>query len=246
MNEIEFFAIAKIISLIIAGLIAVLSFSKDVRAQANILASTPNGTRFCNTADAQSSVDMSSCTDGMAIPVGTTGQRSGTPISGTVRYNSTNSNIEAYSGGSWWALVPQIQSNWTESVTTALDYIQNKPSFALPVSYENTTQHLSPILINKTATVAGGAGNAAFNLTSDGTSTGTALCPNGVMLNSPNIAVNDATAPYQFSWAWSNSNKTMTVLAQKASGLAVLTFTLLGLPAPVPNGTNVNATVICY
>lgn len=117
---------------------------------------------------------------------------------------------------------------------------------ATPFAYENTTQRLNPIIINKTATVAGGVGNAVSNLTNDGTSTGTALCPNGVMLSSPNLSVNDATAPYQFSWAWSNSNKTFTVLAQKASGLAVLTFTLLGLPAPVPNGAVINETIVCY
>lgn len=124
--------------------------------------------------------------------------------------------------------------------------VLGKPTIPVIQAYEGTTQRLNPLLVNKTATVAGGAGNALFYITNDGTSTGTALCPNGTMLNSPNISVNDATAPYQFSWAWSNSNKTLTVLSQKASGLAVLTFTLLGIPAPVPNGTVVNATIICY
>lgn len=137
-----------------------------------------------------------------------------------------------------------VNADWNAASGSAL--ILNKPTISVNQAYENTTQRLNPILINKTVAVAGGAGNAIFNLTNDGTSTGTALCPNGVMLNSPNLSVNDATAPYQFSWAWSNSNKTMTVLAQKASGLAVLTFTLLGIPAPVPNGTNVNETTICY
>lgn len=120
------------------------------------------------------------------------------------------------------------------------------PIIPVVQAFEGTTQRLNPIVVSKTAAVAGGAGNAVFNITSDGISTGAALCPNGVMLNSPNISVNDATAPYQFSWAWSNSNKTMTVLSQKASGLAVLTFTLLGVPSPVPNGTSVNATIVCY
>lgn len=124
--------------------------------------------------------------------------------------------------------------------------IINKPNIPTVQDYEGTTQRLNPILINKAATVAGSAGNAVYNFTNDGTSGGTALCQNGVMLNSPNLSVNDASSPYQFSWAWSNSNKTLTVLAQKASGLAVLTFTLLGIPSPVPNGTIVNATIICY
>lgn len=138
----------------------------------------------------------------------------------------------------------QVNSDWTS--ISGVAQVLNKPTISINQAYENTTQRLNPILINKTVAVAGGAGNAVFNLTNDGTSTGTSLCPNGIMLNSPNLSVNDATAPYQFSWAWSNSNKTMTVLTQKASGLAVLTFTLLGLPAPVANGTSVNATAICY
>lgn len=134
------------------------------------------------------------------------------------------------------------------TVATSGSYadLSNKPVIPVVQAYEGVTQRLNPILINKTATVSDSAGHAVYNLTVDGLSTGAALCPNGVMLNSPNLSVNDATAPYQFSWAWTNSNKTLTVLAEKASGLAVLTFTLLGLPAPVPNGTIVNETVICY
>lgn len=159
---------------------------------------------------------------------------------------TTNSALSAY------ATILTVNGKFTIPIGTSGQYLNglgtpvNFPAIAANQAYENTTQRLNPILINKSVAVAGGAGNAVFNLTNDGTSTGTSLCPNGVMLNSPNLSVNDATAPYQFSWAWSNSNKTMTVLAQKASGLAVLTFTLLGIPAPVANGTSVNATTICY
>lgn len=152
----------------------------------------------------------------------------------------------AYGNVTGTPAIPSAQVNSDWNAVSGVAQILNKPTIPVVQSYENTTQRLNPIFINKSASVAGGAGNAVFNITNDGTSTGTALCPNGTMLNSPNLSVNDATAPYQFSWIWSNSNKTMTVLAQKASGLAVLTFTLLGIPAPVPNGTSVNSTIICY
>lgn len=285
MNYLEFVILAKIALVLILAFSFIGTWTKNALAQASILESTPTGTSFCTMANAQSSVDMSACADAMMIPMGTTGQRPLSPVSGMIRYNMGSSNIEAYSGSAWWAMVPlptnvsaftndvpylatsvaastyATQSSLTSGLSTKQatitlgtsgQYVNgtlslvNFPTIPAVQSYEGTTQRLNPILINKTATVAGSAGNAVFNLTNDGTSTGTALCPNGVMLNSPNLSVNDATAPYQFSWAWTNSNKTMTVLAQKASGLAVLTFTLLGIPAPVPNGTNVNATAICY
>lgn len=167
---------------------------------------------------------MASCTSGIPIPEGNTAARSFLLGVATIRYNTDTALLEYSTTGSSWA-----------SLQTSINQ-----------AFEGTTQRLNPILINKTAAVADGAGNAVFNITNDGTSTGTSLCPNGVMLNSPNLSVNDAAAPYQFGWTWSNSNKTLTVLVQKASGLAVLTFTLLGIPAPVPNGTNVNTTIICY
>ena len=40
-------------------------------------------------------------TSSLRVPVGTTGQRDGSPGNGDFRYNSTNSKFEGYQGGSW-------------------------------------------------------------------------------------------------------------------------------------------------
>ena len=56
------------------------------------------------TTSPQTSLDLSAKTDALRLPSGTTGQRPGTPASGDIRYNSTNSTLEAYVNGSWVAL----------------------------------------------------------------------------------------------------------------------------------------------
>lgn len=90
-------------------------------------------------------------------------------------------------------------------------------------AYEGTTLRAAyPVF--KSATVSGGT--AVFQLTADGLSTGTALFPNGMIADSVNATVNDATASYQMSWAFTNSNKTLTVTANKLSTANILTGVL--------------------
>ena len=55
---------------------------------------TPNGTGI---------VDINK-TDGLKIPVGTTAQRAGSPVTGQLRYNSTTSQFEGYAASSWGSL----------------------------------------------------------------------------------------------------------------------------------------------
>lgn len=88
-------------------------------------------------------------------------------------------------------------------------------------AYEGTTARSGAFPIFKSATVSGGT--AIFYLTNDGTSTGTALFPNGVITDSVNATVSDATASYQMSWAFSNSNKTLTVTTNKLTTANILT-----------------------
>ncbi|TSD04185.1 MAG: Baseplate wedge initiator, partial [Parcubacteria group bacterium Greene0714_21] len=45
-----------------------------------------------------------SSTDGLIIPVGTTGQRPGTATTGTIRYNATTSQFEGFGTASWGSL----------------------------------------------------------------------------------------------------------------------------------------------
>lgn len=91
-------------------------------------------------------------------------------------------------------------------------------------AYEGTTLRTNSIEYFGHATVASGV--AVFNLTSDGTSTGTALFPNGIIQDSVALTVSDATASYQMSYAFTNSNKTITVTTNKLSTANILTGVL--------------------
>lgn len=51
------------------------------------------------------SLDIGSKTDGMIPPQGTTAQRPGTPVTGTMRYNTTLGRPEYYNGTAWIAIV---------------------------------------------------------------------------------------------------------------------------------------------
>lgn len=114
---------------------------------------------------------------------------------------------------------------------------------AKPDVYFGTTKQTSPKLYTNSFTITT-AGTAVFNLTSDGTSTGTALMtlPN---LTSLNVWVNDATSQYQASAALSNSNKTLTVTINKAGfvTVALLGLTILATPSPAAIGTVVNVQI---
>lgn len=119
----------------------------------------------------------------------------------------------------------------------------DKTLHAVPVSqaYEGVTQRLNDFPIFKSATV--GSGVAVFYLTDDGTSSGTALFPNGVIQDSVKVTVNDAVASYQMSWAFTNSNKTLTVTTNKFTTANILSG-ILGQTAA--NGAVVKLSVWGY
>lgn len=105
-------------------------------------------------------------------------------------------------------------------------------------SYDNITQKIGAFPIYKSGSIA--SGTLAIHFTADGTSTGTALFPNGPITNSVNVIFNDAASSYQCSWAWSNSNKTLTITANKLSTANILTG-ILGQAAA--NGSVATASV---
>jgi len=53
------------------------------------------------TPNAGTVLDMSSSTESLLLPKGTTGQRPGTGVAGMFRYNSTDNTFEFYNGSSW-------------------------------------------------------------------------------------------------------------------------------------------------
>jgi hypothetical protein len=88
--------------------------------------------------------------------------------------------------------------------------------------------------------VAGGAGVATFYLTSDKTSSGTALYSN---IDSVLPIVNDAANNYTYGWAVSMDKKTLTVTTKLTSGVTVLGISVLAAPTNAANGTIVCAMV---
>lgn len=135
------------------------------------------------------------------------------------------------------ATVPPAQVNSDWSATSGVANILNKPS--IMTVFNGTTAISNPKLFTASATVSGGV--ATFYLTANGTSSGTALFPNGPITPSLNYFVNDATASYQMSAVWSNSNKTLTVTTNKLGTANILTG-ILGQVAA--NGAVVNITVL--
>lgn len=112
---------------------------------------------------------------------------------------------------------------------------------APPKAYQGTTLRTSVFPIFKSATVSGGV--AIFYLTSDGTSTGTALFPNGIIEESINLFVSDSAASYQMAYTLTNSNKTLSVTTNKLGTANILTG-ILGQVAG--NGATVRLQVWGY
>lgn len=109
-------------------------------------------------------------------------------------------------------------------------YFTNARSQAAAKMVSGTTVKTGSYPVFKGATTTSGV--ATFHLTADGLSTGTALFPNGVDVNSFNFFANDSSNMYTYSFALSNGNKTVSVTAKALNLLA------LGL-ANAANGTSV-------
>lgn len=93
------------------------------------------------------------------------------------------------------------------------------------------------------ASVSGGAGQAVFYLTSDKTSTGSALYPTGLDVVLP--IINDANNNYAYGWSYNSTTKALTVTAKQSAAtfISLLGVSLLGAPANVANGTTINIFV---
>lgn len=134
-------------------------------------------------------------------------------------------------------------SGITNLPTVAYSSLSGTPTIPSPTTiYDGTTLRSSAIGIFKTATIS--SGTAVFYLTADGTSTGTALFPNGYIAGSVNLFVSDASNSYQILSTLSNSNKTLTATVNKY-GTANLLSGILG-QVVATNGTAVNLQIWGY
>lgn len=155
-----------------------------------------------------------------------------TPVtnSRTITINGTSQDL---SSNRTWSVGDLLSSgsysnpSWITSL--AWGKITGTPNIPIP-DYTNS------------GVVAGGAGNVVFYITSDKTSTGTALYTN---INYVAPIVNDSNVNYTYGWSYNPTTKALTVNVKSATGInvAVLGLTLLGLPTNSPNGTSVQVLV---
>lgn len=127
------------------------------------------------------------------------------------------------------------------NLVSVWDSIAAAIAVSAPKAYQGITVRNNAFPIFKSAVVS--SGFAVFYLTDDGTSTGAALFPNGIITESINTFVSDATASYQMSYALTNSNKTLTVTTNKLGTANILTG-ILGQVAA--NGATVRLQVWGY
>jgi hypothetical protein len=165
---------------------------------------------------------------GVSMPSGFTVSASPVTSSGTLAVSTTlNGMVKGTGSGFTTAtagtdfLAPTGNGSGLTGIATSVNGQTGAVTVASSKAYEGTALRSGAFPIFKSATVS--SGTASFYLTDDGTSTGNALFPNGVVMDSVNLTVNDATAAYQMSWAWSNSNKTLTVTANKLGTANILT-----------------------
>jgi len=81
-------------------------------------------TAHVQTLDSNTETITVDVTGGLVLPVGTTGERSGTPAQGTIRYNTTDTTFEGYDGSNWGSLggVKDVdQDTYIEAEQTADD-----------------------------------------------------------------------------------------------------------------------------
>lgn len=139
--------------------------------------------------------------------------------------------------------VGNISTPVSAATQSALDLKQN-----LIQVYDGTTLRLNPIwYINSATTNASGV--AVFQLTNDGTSTGTAIFPNGVLIKSVSPTPNDSTTFFGYSWgALTNSGKTLSITVTKSATplLSLLGINILGAPIAAVSGVSVNVVVMGY
>lgn len=147
-------------------------------------------------------------------------------------FNQVASQSYAFSTLTEANLVPSVAAT-VSSLSTSVSTINS----GLPVVKDGATTLSNAAVITNSATVASGV--ATFYLTSDATSSGTALCPTGIDFRKAEIS--DASNSYNFSYALTNSNKTLTI----TSNLVTVILGTLGVTTAA-NGKSVNLMVVCH
>jgi len=203
------------------------------------------------------SLDIGSKTDAVHVPVGTTGQRPGSPAAGYFRYNSTTSQFEGYTtswgaigGGSTTLNTDTFTGNGSttdftisqpiSSVNNLIVFIdgvyQNPDAYSLPA---NTTLRFSAapassrkIAVYSVAGVVQGTNLNIDSFTGDGSDTTFTLSITPVNENNTLVYVGGV---YQQKSTYSVSGTTLTFSTAPPSGASIEVATM--------NQTNINVPV---
>lgn len=155
------------------------------------------------------------------------------------RLDSAESTISSHTT-TLASLAPQIQTDWTQTSSGALDFVKHKPEVWHNGSKLGTSKSIT---FSGTTT----SGSAVFYLTDNGASNGNALCSSTPTHINP--VVNDPSNTFGVGYAITNSNKTLTITVnvRDFSGITILGIPVLGSTAlnPASNGTAVGAVVSC-
>lgn len=168
----------------------------------------------------------------------TTALTSYVSTSRTINGHALSSNITvAYSDLTGLPSIPaaQVSSDW--SATSGVAQILNKPKVYNLNSGASPSLRANPVEVTGSATVS--SGSIVIYLTADGTSTGTALFPNGI--DYMKAEVSSATASYNYAYTLSNSNKTLTIGVDTVTvALGLISFN------SAANGVSVNIFIKGY
>lgn len=94
--------------LVIAGDMSITSNEIDVAGTSGTLTFNMDNASDVGTAvlllDPDGEQDFSATVQGIILPTGTNAERAGTPVEGTIRYDSDDSQVQVYQGGAWAAV----------------------------------------------------------------------------------------------------------------------------------------------
>lgn len=147
-------------------------------------------------------------------------------------------------------LTTGMSEKYNSPVGTTLQYLRGDGTLStFPTvfgsCYDGTTKRSNCLPYSTVLTVSGGVVTA--NMTTDGTSGGTSIFPNGLIVGSLNVTCNDSTVPYSASYSTpASATKSIVFTVNRASGvLSVLGLSVLGAPAAA-NGAVCNIQAMGY
>ncbi len=139
-------------------------------------------------------------------------------------------------------LVDRVSSKFNDgTITGRIPWVDNAGNFR--VSNNIPSSYITGLSINdytNTVAVSGGAGQAVFYITSDKTSSGTALYST---IDAVIPLVNDASQNYTYGWSYNSTTKALTVTCKTNLTAVIALLTVILGPTNAPNGTNINVTV---